>query len=302
MNKQRMTLLGAGIATGALFSLAAGCGGGASTAGAAGSGTRSATVPLYLTDAPLSGADAVTVTIDRIEAHAAGGAFFDTGVAPVASVNLLTLKDAETLIGSAQLAPGQYTGLRLYLSNPTITIAGTTYPLIPVGGQGQRGKAGHATSATPSKDGKSATILIAAPFTVAADGSVTPLLLDFNVAHSVVATGNGRYLLKPVIKLVRHDQAGGVNGHVALDPAPAGEAPEVSVSVTPHGESGPDAEENGGDADDASDGGGFRVHALPAGTYDVTVTAAGYAPVTIPNVVITPGQRPDLGTITLRKP
>jgi hypothetical protein len=70
----------------------------------------------------------------------------------------------------------------------------------------------------------------------------------------------------------------------------------------PHGASGSAAEVNGGDADDTGEGGGFHIHALPAGSYDVTISAPGYAPVTLPNVTITPGQKVDLGAITLHQP
>jgi hypothetical protein len=280
--------------------LVAGCGGGSSAT----TTTTNASTPLLLTDAPLAGAQAVTVSIDKIEAHAVGGAFVDTGVAPQPNIDLLSLKSTELLLGNAKLAPGKYTALRLTISNPTITIAGTTSPLVPVTGHGGASAAQkHGADTTASSDGKSATLLVAAPFTVAADGSSSPLLLDFNVARSIVATGNGQYLLKPVIPVVHKDDSGMVSGAVALSPPPApGSEPDVEVSVMRHGQTDPSQEENGTEADDAANGGGFTAHALSSGTYDVTVTAQGYAPVTLPSVTITPGSHPNLGTITLHKP
>lgn len=284
-----------------LSALLAGCGGGGGGTAATTSGRST---PLLLTDAPLTSAQAVTINIDKIEAHAVGGAFFDTGIAPQTGVNLLNLKDTSLLLGNATLAPGQYTQLRLSISNATITIGGTTFPLVPVTGHGGgSGSSKHGADTTAGSDGKTATLLIAAPFTVAADGSSSALLLDFNVARSVVATGNGQYLLKPVIPVVHTDDSGTVMGSVALSPAPdAGTEPDVDVSVLPHGQTDPSQEENGGEADSAASGGKFQVHALPTGTYDVTVTAQGYSPVTLPNVTITPGSKPDLGAITLHKP
>jgi len=299
----------------------AGCGGGGSGSAPGGGTTRSATTPLYLTDAPLSGATRVDVTISKIEARAAGSAgFVDTGITYAG--NLLDLKNTEVLLGQAPLPAGQYTGLRLTLAGATITTAdGVTHPLEPVTGLGggdnrpggpslpsaATGKVAealakkHGSEVTLAADGRSATLLINAPFTVAADGTGTPLLLDFNVAHSVVATGNGRYLLKPVIPVVHKDEAGEVTGQVTLDPAlAAGEGePEVEVEATPSGQS---EAQNATLAEGVRQGGKFRIPALPRGTYDVTVTAQGYAPVTLPSITITPGQKPDLGKIRLRKP
>ncbi len=304
------TLAGLAAASGIL--LACGCGG-----GSASGGTRAQTTPLYLTDAPLTGATAVNVTLSKIEARTAGGesgeTYVDTGV--TYSGNLLDLKNTNALLGNAPLPAGQYTGLRLTVSAATITVNGVTYPLEPVTGRGSandkpaHGKAGeavarkHGADVSVGADGRSATLKINAPFTVAADGTGTPLLLDFNVAHSVVATGNGHYLLKPVIPVVHKDEAGEVSGEVTLSPAPADsdDAPEIQVSAAPAG-SGEDEAENATAAQGARTGGRFRIAALPRGTYDVTVTAQGYAPVTLPGVLITPGQKPDLGKITLRKP
>lgn len=281
--------------------LGCGSGGGSSTGGTP---TSNASTPLFLTDAPLTGAQAVTLNIDKIEAHATGGPFIDTGIAPQTNVDLLSLKSTQLLLGNAKLTPGNYTQLRLSISNPMITVAGKTYPLVPVTGHGGANNVDkHGADTTASPDSKSATLVISAPFTVAADGSSSPLLLDFNVARSVVATGNGQYLLKPVIPVVHKDDAGMVTGTVMLSPSPAdGSEPDVQVSAMLHGQTDASQEENGGEADDTSSGGGFRVHALPAGSYDVTITAQGYAPVTLPNVTITPGSKPDLGTITLHKP
>ena len=305
-----------------------GCGGGGSASAPGTGATRSATTPIYLTDAPLSGAESVNVTISKIEARRVGEGFVDTGLSY--SGNLLELKNAEALLGEAKLPAGKYTGLRLTLANATITINGQTYALEPVTGLGGGSASGnghlpalppnvpsaatgkvaealarHAADVTVGADGRSATLLINAPFTVVEDGSAgssAPLLLDFNVAHSVVATGNGRYLLKPIIPVVRKDEAGEVAGEVALEPAPAAgeDEPEVEVAAMASGQT---AEaQNATVADGVRKGGKFRIPALPRGIYDVTVTAQGYAPVTLPGVMITPGQKPDLGKITLRKP
>ncbi len=301
--------------------LLTGCGGGGGTTTGGTAPTRNATTPIYLTDAPLLGADSVNVTISKIEARTAGNGFVDLGFGY--SGNLLDLRSTEALLGEAKLPAGQYTGLRLTVQSATITINGQTFPLEPVqslggsnGGNGQsqnkpsaaQGKNGqalarkHSPDITVGADGRSATLLINAPFTVDETGAGSALLLDFNVAHSVVATGNGRYLLKPVIPVVRKEESGEVAGTVALEPAPAAgvEEPEVEIAAAPAGQA--DAVQNATVADSVRKGGKFRIPALPRGIYDVTLTAQGYAPVTIPSVQIVPGQKPDLGKIILRKP
>ena len=49
------------------------------------------------------------------------------------------------------------------------------------------------------------------------------LALDFDASHSIVVTGNGRYMLKPVIKTVATAISGGLTGVVA----PASTRPTV---------------------------------------------------------------------------
>jgi hypothetical protein len=286
----------------------AGCGGG----GPSGSATLGKAMGIYLTDAPLLGAESVIVSVSKIEALAQGGGFVDTGI-PAFTVDLLTLRNTEQLLGTTQLPIGQYQGLRLTLEEASITVDGETHPLKPVqslggavtpegkGANAAQGKfaeamARHAATVTVKPNKRSATLLVLGSFTVDENGSASPLLMDFNVAYSVVETGKGDYLLKPVIPLVRKDQAGEVAGEIDL-----GEnAEEVEVEVVV---ARPDKKvANAGVADPQSKGGKFRVAALPQGSYTVTVTAQGRTDVILPNITITPGQRMDLGKIVLPRP
>ncbi|AMJ67601.1 DUF4382 domain-containing protein [Hymenobacter sp. PAMC 26628] len=92
------------------------------------------------------------------------------------------------------------------------------------------------------------------------------LLLDFDVAKSIVERGNWkagndkkeRYLLKPVIRLVAQDLKGGLGGLVS----PAAARPQVLAirsSIL-----GPDTVSTYADAS-----GAFQLRGLPAGTYQV---------------------------------
>lgn len=130
------------------------------------------------------------------------------------------------------------------------------------------------------------------------------LLLDFDVAKSIVERGNWksgndkkeRYLLKPVIRVVAQDLHGGLRGTVN----PAAARPQILAirsSVL-----GPDTVSTSADAS-----GAYQLNGLAAGTYRVefspSTTAptgqAAYRNVTKTGVVVTNDQVTDLGTTSL---
>ena len=128
------------------------------------------------------------------------------------------------------------------------------------------------------------------------------LVLDFNVARSIVERGNWRanddkkerYILKPVIRVLAQDLRATLIGTAA----PAAARPQVLAirqSITP-------ADTFSTSADAAS--GRFRFDNLPSGTYRVALfpTVVGppaYRIETRSNVVLTTEQTTDLGTIQL---
>ena len=116
------------------------------------------------------------------------------------------------------------------------------------------------------------------------------LLLDFDVAKSIVERGNGkdRYLLKPVIRTVTQAVAGGIRGTVA----PAAAKPLVM------------AIRNTAPIDTfsaATDGNGaFLLRGLPSGSYRVEFqTAAPYKNVTRDGVTVSNERITDLGSTSL---
>ncbi|RFP66773.1 DUF4382 domain-containing protein [Hymenobacter lapidiphilus] len=131
------------------------------------------------------------------------------------------------------------------------------------------------------------------------------LLLDFDVAKSIVERGNWkpgndkkeRYLLKPVIRVVAQDIRGGLRGTVT----PAAALPQVLAirsSITP-------ADTFSTSADAA---GAFQLGALPSGTYRVeffpTTTApanqGSYKQVTRTGITVTNDQLTDIGSTPLQ--
>jgi hypothetical protein len=119
-----------------------------------------------------------------------------------------------------------------------------------------------------------------------AAGSTYQLLLDFDVAKSIVERGNWkagndkkeRYLLKPVIRLVAQRLQGGLRGTVT----PAVARPQVLAirsAIT-----GPDTVSTFADTS-----GAFQLNGLPAGTYQVQYFPTATAPAGQPaykNVVL----------------
>jgi hypothetical protein len=134
------------------------------------------------------------------------------------------------------------------------------------------------------------------------DRQTYQLLLDFDVAKSIVERGNGnnpneRYLLKPVIRVVAQDLNGAIRGTVL----PAAALPQVlairsSITV-------PDTFSTRADAS-----GAYQLWSLPAGTYTVkffpTTTApngqAAYREATRNSVEVTNNVTTDLGNTTLQ--
>lgn len=102
--------------------------------------------------------------------------------------------NASSFLGDAAIPAGDYNGIRITVTSASATIAanGTTVPVkVPSG-----------------------ALRIKGHFTVVA-GKETDLTLDFNLARSVVETGHGTYILKPVLRLAsaERDEAGDQERH-----------------------------------------------------------------------------------------
>jgi hypothetical protein len=113
------------------------------------------------------------------------------------------------------------------------------------------------------------------------------LTLDFDAARSIVLTGNGKYILKPVIRAVANAASGALEGIVS----PAASYPKVyAIQGT----------DTVGTVADST--GKFYFQGLPAGTYTVDfVPVSPYIKKTVSNVAVTNGSVQDMGTITISK-
>lgn len=154
---------------------------------------------LMLTDSPFSDAKAVLVTFSEVTAHRDSEEDFTT--VPFAegamsrTCDLKKLESAQDVLGVGALPAGRYTQVRLVISSASIYF--------------DNAAAGNACdTAIPVPDGDSASLTIPSgevklnrPFEVAEGGSTT-MLLDFDGDRSIRETGNGRFMMSPVIAVV----------------------------------------------------------------------------------------------------
>ena len=187
-----------------LITFISGCGGGGGTS------TSTGTLSLSMTDAPPKLGEDVTevnIAVIGIEYNHDGNWTSADDFEPQ-TFNLLDLQNGKSLhLGDMILPAGRYSEIRFKLAAPTkesevksnpdcnITFAdGTSEPLfVPSGGQsGYKGKGA---------------------FDITANAKIE-VTADFDVHKSIVVTGNRKYLLKPVIRLVVTELSGMINGTV----------------------------------------------------------------------------------------
>ncbi|MEK7289933.1 MAG: DUF4382 domain-containing protein [Planctomycetota bacterium] len=252
-----------------LIILMVGCGGGGGDSSPqAGAGTLN----VSLTDAPAGGFTAVNVTISKVRVHQSNSAsendagWTDITLNPARKINLLDLTNGVLEdLGQTPLSAGHYTQLRLVLA----ANSGTSM----------------ANSVVLSSDPAATEIALDTPSSVqsgiklinefdVASGQRVDLVLDFDALKSVVARGNGTFLLKPVIKVVP-TQLNGIDGFV--DTAILGD--DVLVSAQANGNvicsTAPNPQT-----------GEFFLSRLVPGNYDVVITANGRATAVIIGVPV----------------
>ena len=175
------------------------------------------TIEVRVTDAP-GDVEKILVTVSEVKVHKAStdeedGVWITLGIVENTSFNLLELEELElTLAVGEEVDAGKYTQLRMTIFEVWVTLDGED----PV------------EATVPSSELK-----FVRPFELEAGGTIA-LVVDFDAAESVVVTGNGKVIFKPVVTLAI--QQGGkpqeltVEGTIsALDT----EEPDLSVSIIP---------------------------------------------------------------------
>jgi len=194
-----------------IMTLISGCGGGSTTStpisesGDTLSSSSTGEVFLKLTDAPTDDANvkAVIVTFDALRYQYADSndSWQDVDLNESRTVNLLDLQDGNTtLLNHVELPAGEIAHVRFVIDTDDCWIdffEGEIQPLeVPSGDQtGFKAIGG---------------------FTIPAGGTVN-VTADFDVRKSVTSTGNGRYKLRPTIKIIDNIEVGEINGTMTLD-------------------------------------------------------------------------------------
>jgi hypothetical protein len=229
---------------------------------------QTARLNVRLTDAP-GDYEEVNIDIQDVQVNSSQG---NTGWVSLnvekGVYNLLELTNGlDTLLATAELPAGRVSQIRLILgSNNTVKIGGVTRSLT-----------------TPSAQQSGLKLNLQADL---AEGVTYTITLDFDAARSIVKTGNGTYILKPVIRALQDATSGSIKGTVTpVESAPAVFAiagtDTVATAYT-----------------DAA--GKFILRGVPAGTYKVSFDPKeGFSKVTKENVNVTVGSVTDLGTVTI---
>lgn len=222
-------------------------------------------VSVKLTDAP-GAYDALYLSVKEIEVLSSEGR--STLAVNSNPFNILKFRmGKDTLIATQDIPSGQIQEVRLVLNDTgnSVVINGISYPLT-----------------TPS--GQSSGVKLKVNETLEAGVAYT-MLLDFDAAKSVVQTGNGKYILKPVIRAIPNAVSGSITGVIS----PAMSNPKI-YAIT--------GTDTLGTVSDAN--GKFWFPGVAAGTYKVEIVPVSpYVMKTIDNVVVVTGSTKDLGTITI---
>lgn len=186
--------------------------------------------------------------------------------------NLLDFKNgADTILGSLSVPAGPVGQMRLVLgSNNSVVVNGSSFPL-----------------KTPSAQQSGLKLLINTSLSAGIDYH---FYMDFDAARSVVQTGSGNYLLKPVIKIFTQATTGAIKGTVLPGKAKTWVFAIANVNDTIASTP----------ADTLT--GGFLLKGIPAApSYKVSFhsMAGGYADTTVTKVSVTNGMVTDLGTLQL---
>lgn len=153
---------------------------------------------LRLRDTPFTDAKAVLVTFSSVRAHRT-----DTDGTVVPFINAATsrtcdlkkLQTSEDILGSGALPAGHYTQIRLVVQSATLFFDNGS------SGAACASSITRPAGANSTLDIPSGEVRLNREFDAPTTGAVT-MLIDFDGDGSIHATGNGRYMMSPVITIL----------------------------------------------------------------------------------------------------
>jgi hypothetical protein len=239
MKRTVPTLIALVVATSAFFA----CSKSKSSEDASGNRAR---MQIYLTDDP-GNYDAVFIDVQDVRVNYSSdtaSGWESLGNVNAGSYDLLRLvNDRDTILGDADLNPGRIEQMRLVLGPDNYVIV-----------DGQR-----FAMQTPAAQQSGLKLNIHQDLTA---GQLYKMTLDFDAGRSVVQTGNGKYILKPVIRTSLEAVGGGVKGFVLPG----------TVRTTVYALRGTDTI-----AGTSTLGGAYAFRGLTAGTYSLAFVPADSA-------------------------
>jgi hypothetical protein len=232
-------------------------------------GTSQGQLKISMVDSPAQ-FDQVNIVVTRVEVHMADsseGGWMIVNPVPHTYDLLQLTNGASVVLGDTFLTAGHYTQIRLVLGDGcNVVTNGDTIPLVIPSGMQTGIKLNHEFDLLP--------------------GNLYELMLDFNAEQSIHITGNGEYMMNPVIRVMPVVTSGIISGQLLPLDADANiwtVAGTDTVSTF------------------ANIGGFFSLMMLPAGTYDVHIEPnnVAYSDTVVTNVEVTAGNNTDIGIITL---
>ena len=164
-------------------------------------------IEIRVTDPPPPEMDHIWVEIENLEVHKAGGSWITIAVNP-GKFDLKAIEGIEEFLASQIADVGRYTQLRLDVKRVTVVVGEDEYD-----------------AKVPS--GK---IKLVGTFEVV-ENNTTVITLDFNGEKSVLVTGVGNYIFKPVIKLLVSEAPEALEIEITTTSLPNGQV-EVAYTAT----------------------------------------------------------------------
>ena len=168
-------------------------------AGSSTSPTGNNTLTVMLKDTPFSDAKALFVTFSTVSVHASGAGFVTvpfSGGASTRTCDLKKLTSAQDVLGTGPLTAGHYTQIRLVVATATIYFANPSTGSTACAASLTAPAGNSAPVTIPSGE-----VILNREFDVTSTAATT-ITLDFNGDQSVKETGNGTFMMTPVISVV----------------------------------------------------------------------------------------------------